>query len=226
MVAKRSRQRKVIQIDPKTIKKHSDIAKVNNNNALVAGDREKTKTGFIVPGYTGPGFETYFEVLMPGAVSDRLRHAKKNRVLRVVSGVGFVISETEGEQKEIKIKPGDEFVCEAGSAYRVCTTNKDPLSLFVVQDSKYLARLEVLEESTLTDASSIDEFVSNMRTQSFQDTTTARKGSKAKEQLVAFRKGSPVATTETAKAKDSVATVVQSHNVRPSMGNFDAEGAG
>jgi len=223
------------QIDPKTLKKHSQIVKRQTRNVVVLGQKEKTSTGFIIPGHKGKAFETYFETLLAGTASDMVRHPTKDRVIRVVSGDGFVILD-DGINARIdkRIQAGDELILKAGVAYRFTTTSNQNLELYVSQEAKYFSRLKMVEESTATTEVTVDMLQENQRNVIDQP---ARRGSKARQQQA--RKNSkrmptgqvfdtsamPVGPAE-AQQTEGVATASSVMNARPSHGRFDDSSAG
>lgn len=217
-------------MDPKTFKKHSQIAQRLASNIVVVGKKEKTTTGYRIPGHSCGSFETYFEALLPGTSSDLIKHPKKDRVVRVLTGGGFVVLD-DGKNPSVdkKIHPGDEVVLKAGTSYRFATTADQGLELNVTQAAKYEARMEVLEESGATTEVSDEQLVEAER--SLQSTQNHRKGSKAKQQQA--RKNSKRVASGQVFAVDQETTKVDHGsaaaaimNARPSMGRFDEDGAG
>jgi len=69
-------KRKRRQPDPRKIKKHSDIMRRTSASATVGGTREKTETGFVVSGFKGKTFETYYETMLAGT-SSRARLSRR-----------------------------------------------------------------------------------------------------------------------------------------------------
>lgn len=194
-------KRKRRQPDVRKIKKHSDIMRRHSGNVLVGGARERTETGFIVPGYRGKNFETYFETMLAGTATATLYHEKKDRVLRVISGSFFVIIEKDGEQKQSRAIPGDELVFERGTSYRLATAGED-IEFFVVQSPKYAATLEVSGQPVISD---VPSHLLQAPTQSqrlnpnLPKAGPGRRGSKAKQQLAkqaATRRSAPASTNE------------------------------
>ncbi len=78
-------KRKRRQPDPRKIKKHSDIMRRTASSLVVGGGRERTETGFRVPGFQGKTFETYFETMLAGTSTPDYKHEKKDRTIRVLS---------------------------------------------------------------------------------------------------------------------------------------------
>ncbi len=187
----------------------------------------------MIPGHSGSVIETYCEVFLPGTASGLLKHPKKDRVVRVLSGGGFVILD-DGKNDPIdkRIQPGDEIILKAGVAYRFATTSDQPLELHVAQESKYTARMEVLEESGATKDVTPEMLLPAERVEYTPPGTPLRKGSKARQQqAVANSKRTPsgqVINHESAgiKQSDGAATATVANNLRPSHGRFDDAGAG
>jgi mannose-6-phosphate isomerase-like protein (cupin superfamily) len=227
-------KRKRRQPDARKIKKHSDFADRTANKLIVGGTRERTDTGFVVPGYRGKTFETYYETMLAGTSTSTYRHEKKDRTIRVLSGVLFVLASNGGEDTERRAIAGDEIAIDRGTSFRLATSI-EPVSMFVCQSAKYAATLELVTDSTLNSKpipeNLLQEPTLGQRISQIDPSQapTLRKGSKAKEQLVAMhagRKGG--ATTIDEPIPGRVGDVSASHGVspRPSGGKFSEEGAG
>lgn len=191
------------EIDPKKIKKHSNIVRQFTNSTRVSGEREATKSGFKAGIYNGKMFESYYEQVMEGASSDLVMHDKKYRTLRVLSGTGFLLTvENPTEQKELwkldqrPLIAGDVIECEPGKAYRLATTDRDILELVVTQEPKYDSKLAVLEESEAVANITEDMLNSVSRSDIINDLNfvPVRRGSKAREQQAAIRGDRPEVT--------------------------------
>ncbi len=202
------------------------------------GKKEPTPTGFIIQGHTSKGFETYFETLLPGTTTDLIKHPKKDRVVRIIAGNGFV-SMDDGADVVIsdkKIQPGDEIVFKAGVAHRLATTSDQSLEFYVIQDIKYGPRLEVLKKSNTIVEMTDGILHPNTRTEA--SAQKPRRGSKAKQQQtvqnskrvlsgqIINAEGVAVNPEKARKQSDDVATATEGFNVRPSGGRFDEAGAG
>lgn len=227
-----SLQRKRRQPDPSKIKKRSDYQRQYQNEVLVGGSRSNTDTGFVIPGFSGKSFETYYEAMASGTSSPVYMHPKKDKTIRVITGVLHVICSGEEGTVQINAIPGDEVVLQRGTPYRLATI-KDDAGFFVCQQSKYSSTLEVVEEDAAItreiSASFLEEPSKEDRVRSNLPHTggTSRKGSKAKQQLVALRASRDNRAVEVTKpAKGTAAAAVYGSNPRPSMGNFDPDGAG
>lgn len=215
-------------MDPKLLKKHSSVARKHANNIVITGAREKTETGFKVPGHSGKSFETFAETLLPGTASPLYCHPKKDRVVRVLAGGGYVIlDDGSGDPVDKRIHPGDEVILKAGVSYRFATTSGESLEMHVSQGSKYAARLEILEEASSTAEVTPGLLNPAERAVSAVPGVSLRRGSKAKQQQLSNsgnRAVKPAGQVDIAAAAGTSATEVM--NVRPSMGRFSEEGAG
>lgn len=215
--------RRRVQIDPKTLRKHSQVHQKRAQSILVTGRRERTETGFIVPGYSGKGFETYFETLLSGTATALFQHPKKTKTVRITGGSGVVVIDSDSEIEEKPLQPGDEIVLKAGTAYRFSTTSGNNLEMFVSQDSKYSARLETLESPTAPRVTPDSVLQPAERTTA---PVITRRGSKAKlQQLEAS--GQRIESSQVVlPTAVNTAVVAETMNAKPSMGNFTSEGAG
>jgi hypothetical protein len=145
----RSINRKRPQVNPKELRKSSDIRRERHASIVVAGKRKATKSGYRIPGAQCKDYETYFEHIVEKQSTDRVMHPKKTRTIRVIGGQGFASIEKAGfERKSIVLIPGDELTVEAGISYQLLTTSRYFLEVFVTQSAKYEANLQVVEEST------------------------------------------------------------------------------
>jgi len=227
-------KRKRRQPDVRTIKKHSDIMRRRGSRATVGGTREKTNTGYEVRGFQGKTFETYFETMLAGTSTATLRHEKKDRTIRILSGVLYVLTEIsedgKGLQNQTKAIPGDEVVFERGTAYRLATSKED-VEFFVCQSAKYAATLEIVDGSSLTsreiDPRLLAEPLAHQRLGG-NEGRTLRRGSKAKQQLAAQRagRGGPAITEPipgregTVAPPPDAATASYGTNPQPTGGKF------
>lgn len=222
------------QPNVQTIKKHSDIANRSANNLIVGGTRERTETGFVVPGYVGKNFETYYEMMLAGTSTATYRHEKKDRSIRVLSGVLFILASDGTVETERRAIAGDEIAIERGTSFRLATS-KEPVSMFVCQSPKYTAALELVTDSTLNSRpvpeNLLQEPTLSQRISQIDPSKapTKRRGSKAKQQLMAQkagRKGGAATFDEPIPGR--VGDVAVSHGVspRPTGGKFSEEGAG
>ena len=219
-------------ISPRNIKRRSDYVKNYSNQVMVGGERHKTDYGFMVEGFKGKSFETYFEYMEAGTATPAYKHEKKDKTVRVLSGILHVILKDGDSASTVKAIPGDEIALERGKEYRL-STSADSVELFVAQNAKYEAALQVVDDSVAIKkdvaASLLKEPSRRDRVESSvpQIAGTQRRGSKAKEQLAALRDSIknrviPGKTLEPASSSQAV----YGTNPRPGMGNFDADGAG
>jgi hypothetical protein len=218
-------------IDPKSLKKHSDIVRQYSSSIAVVGNRERTETGYRVPGFAGKTFETLYEVLLRGSSTDVLV-SSKTRVIRVVAGSGFVLLHaTDVEPKQYRLIPGDEVVLPAKVAYRITTTSNDLLELFITQGAGYEKSLKVVKDGGASVVASSDDLAGVTREDALKKHTRPKRiGSKAAEQQAAkatargIDVATPPTTTDTKKTFSNAA--VSGVNPQPSLGRFSEEGAG
>lgn len=225
------KRRRRAAINPQTIKKHSDIVRENTAATIVVGNRTPTSTGFRVTGYSSKSFETLYENMLPGSSTHTLV-STKTRVLRIIGGAGFLLTETsDGEVAQHRIIPGEEIVLVPKVAYRITTTSNAGLELAITQSAGYEKSLKVVRE----DGALVDTPDSSLHSLSRQEAVTRlerprRRGSRAAEQQLALANGTPQQTpaaTATKKADASLSgTAVTGVNPRPSMGRFSEDGAG
>jgi len=226
-----NRKAKLKNIDPKRLKKHSQIATVRESEVVVAGPRIRTDTGYIIKGFFGEKLETFYEMYMQGTTSHVLRHPTKDRVARVHSGAGFVIIYSEESVViEKQLFPGDEIVLKSGTAYRFATTSNQPLSLYISQESKYSARLEVVQETDTRVKVPDSMLVEPSRV---SRVSPRRSTSKAREQQAELAKhritSGQVIQPQVQNSNDDSnkpAPVSEIMNARPSMGRFSEASAG
>lgn len=228
MVTKLSKelQKKRRTPNPRTIKKHSDIVRrhVQSDVGAIYGEREKTPTGFIVKGFSGKNFETFIQVMMEGTSTPVLKHEKKDRTVRVISGMLAVITDAP-----TALNRGQEMALERGTNYRLAAPKGD-VEFLVCQSANYGATLEVVDSSEESTTDIDLEQLSGYRSAP-EVTPTQRRGSKAKEQLAALasERRTPGQTQQLGKAPKSgpaAASTVEGTSPRPSMGRFDDSTAG
>lgn len=226
MAVKHQKRRRRRVMDPKKLKKRSSFSGNNELSVSVDGAKEKTEYGYIIRGAACKSFETYYEVMIPGTTTDLVRHEKKNRVIRVMGGSGFVLlQKDDGTFESKRLSGGMELELPPGTTYRVATTANAYLEFYVTQEAKYEARLVtvaketidvVIPEELLTSSTSDDAIRPRRRTGSKamqqQQTRSAEVG-KASPQVAAAPFGP---TTK----KQSTAAAVTGVNARPTGGNF------
>ena len=176
--------------DPRKIKKHSDIMRRRGTNVNVGGNRQATETGYEVPGFKGKSFETSFEMMLAGTSTATVKHEKKDRTIRVLTGVLYVMLEdAEGKQSQKRAIAGDEVILERGTAYRLATSSEN-VEMIICQQAKYDATLETLNESTLNGREVPQGLLESTESPAFsgqqQQPTRRRRGSRAKEQQKMF----------------------------------------
>lgn len=228
MVTKLSKelQRKRRQPNPREIKKHSDIVRnrVQSDVGVIQGVREKTATGFIVKGFFGKNFETFVQVMMDGTSTPVLRHEKKDRTVRVLSGMLAVVTD-----KHQTLLRGQELALERGTEYRLLAPKGD-VEFVVVQSPKYAATLEIVDNSEAQATELTQEDLSGYRAAPKIE-PSQRRGSKAKEQLAARDAARGTSGREMQLGKSpsqgpSATAVAEGMNPQPSMGKFDDSTAG
>lgn len=212
--------------NPRNIKKHSDIVRrhVQNDVGVIHGEREKTSTGFIVKGFSGKNFETFIQVMMEGTSTPVLKHEKKDRTVRVLSGMLAVIADTP-----TALNRGQELALERGTEYRLAAPKGD-VEFLVCQSANYGATLEVVDRAEEAPTDINPEQLSGYRSAP-EVAPTQRRGSKAKEQLAAaaVEKRTPGQVQQlgkSPKAGPAAASAVTGISPRPSMGRFDDSTAG
>ncbi len=68
----------------------------------------------------------------PGKINYPLHsHAAQHEYYIILSGEGIV---RKGSQEEIKIVPGDHFICYPGEAHQIVNTGREDLIYFIVSD--------------------------------------------------------------------------------------------
>lgn len=227
--------RRQAPIDPKTLRKHSQIVEAATAPIPVVGDREQTDYGFFVAGHKGKTFETKFLTIMPSCLTPIWSHPKKTRVIRVVAGAGIYQAfsvDAEGNNTisdQKMLTTGDEMAIEPGVIHRL-TAGPNKLEFYVVQDVKYESSLvEVAPAETVAQVAPEDlEGVSaidkeNKMTMGF-DRSLRR--SRAQAQIEASRAGRANAPRGS-KGQDFFQSSAASAgvNARP-VTNFDTDGAG
>lgn len=135
----------LMQLDPKTLRKHSQIVKAASNITPIDGKKIETETGYIIEGYKG-SFETFFMAMAPGTVTPRYVHLTKDRVVRMHAGTADIfVTDVDGIELSRKFRPGQEIVLEKGKPYKISNTSIVLAEFFVTQPAKYDAKLETLE---------------------------------------------------------------------------------
>lgn len=238
---KRSRQKTL----PRQIRKRSDRVNRDKQNLMVSGARQKTATGYIVPGFQGKSFETYYEVMLAGTATDVMRHQKKDKAFWVISGDGFLTMDTPSGSGQItrRLIPGDHINLPRGTTWRISTANQQSIEMFVSQQAKYSASLEVVEDSgAFKEATAADLREPSMAERLGEELTTRvprrARNSKAAQQQAAMRSGRrskqvvnadgsyqivPEGPVEASKLGHAGSAGV---NAQPTGGHFDEAGAG
>lgn len=221
-------KRKRRQPDPRKIKKHSDIMRQTASSLLVGGSRERTETGFIVPGFQGKTFETYFETMLAGTSTPDFKHEKKDRTIRILSGSLFVLKDEGNGETQRTARAGDEISFERGTTYRLATS-KENVEFFVCQSAKYAATLDIISDSAFVtkevpDSMLEDQSLVGRMYKSTGQGQSRRRGSKAKQQQMAAQGKTVAIIDEPIPGRQGAVTAQV--NPGPSHGQFDKEGAG
>lgn len=217
--------------NPRTIKKHSDIVRRDNTRLIVGGSREKTETGYIAKGFLGKSFETSFETMLARTATAVLCHPKKDKVIRIISGILFVITKIDGHETQQRFIAGDEIVLERGTTYRLSTAQED-VDMFVANSAKYDIALEVIDSSSLVtqeiSPNLLEEPTIHQRIASSRphEAISLRKGSKAKEQLLAQRTNRKQVQPLVPEPVPGRQGAMVGKNPRPTAGKFSEDGAG
>jgi hypothetical protein len=189
-----------------------------------------------VSGYVGKTFETYYETMLGSTSTASLRHDKKDRTVRIITGSLFVLIQKEdAPATQQRAYAGDEIILERGNTYRLATS-KENCEFFVCQSAKYAATLEVVDDTSLTTKEinesllqepTLSQIVSQSKP---SDGQTRRRGSKAKQQLMAAQRGRNSAQVQNAAPSDPVpgraGAIEPGVSPKPSRGRFSEEGAG
>ncbi len=233
-------QRRRVAVNPRDLKKASRTRAAQMSPVKVGGKREPTETGYRVPGYRGKNFETFFEVMLAGTASAFFLHEKKDRSIWLISGQGFITTETKAHgQKTRRLIPGDTIALDRGVTYRLATTATEQLEFFVTQSAKYGATLKIVAPSDAMRQASAAEMAEpslDERLGTVVSKPSRRRGSKAaQQQALRHRSGKGMSpqVEETFKiipdrdAPDPRATGgVAGLNAQPSGGRFNDVGAG
>jgi hypothetical protein len=216
------------QPDPRKIKKHSDIMLRTASSLIVGGERERTETGFRVPGFQGKTFETYFETMLAGTSTPDFKHEKKDRTIRILSGSLFVLKDEGNGETQRTARAGDEIAFERGTTYRLATS-KESVEFFVCQSAKYAATLDTISDSAFVtkevpDSMLEDQSLVGRMYKGTGQGQTRRRGSKAKEQQMAMNRKTTAIIDEPIPGREGAPTAQV--NPGPSHGKFSAEGAG
>ncbi len=216
--------KKIVVVRPKKASAYRAAHVTHGNDPGFSGTRTATITGAQMAGYSGKDFETRYEIVATHAAWPLLWHPlkTKTRVIRVVTGtgillVGDVTTETpalDAEMRTVLLNPGDEVVLPGNTPYKLLTTTKSDLHLFVVQSSNYSAKLVELQDAVVPESVNyllVDPTV-----------TPVRRGSRATEQLVELerqKKDNVQYATQTPEPR-RLDTFHAGVNPRPTLGNL------
>jgi len=227
------RERRRQQIDPKKLRKHSQIIEQRSDPVMVVGEREQTDYGFFIDGHKGKSFETKFILIMPSCMTPTWLHEKKSRVVRIVGGIGQY--QTFAEDGTVTTKPvtvGDEIVIEPGTTYRI-VSSPSKLECYVTQDSKYEASLKEIAPAEVVANVSPDDLTgisaADKAHRITMGTDRSSRRNRAREQIAAQRGEAPIRSRQRRmyQSEESFfnSTAAGDINVMPVM-DFDPDGAG
>lgn len=223
-----------VTVNPRELKKSSDIRRAAASPVKIAGERTPTETGYVVLGHHGKNFETFYEVMLPGTGSAFYLHEKKDRAIWLIAGQGFVTTQKgDGPQTTRRIVAGDHIDLERGTTYRISTTATERLEFFVTQSSKYSSALQIVAPSDAVKAptkSDLKEPTLDERLGTVAPTAPRRRRSKAAQQQTRSHRKSPqveetysiVSEPPDPRRVGTLAGV----NTQPTGGRFDDAGAG
>jgi len=180
----RSVSKKRPSVNPRALPKVSRSRRKYQDSVEVAGNRERTNQGYRIAGTTCADYETFFEYVSEGQVTDKVVSKDKIRTYRIMSGQGFAILEKNGVQKSVVLVAGQELTVEAGIAHQLITTSTNELEIVVIQSSKYEDSITVLEKSSTTAQLAAKLMKSTSNEEAVQKTVNSvrRSRSKAAEQ--------------------------------------------
>lgn len=201
------------QIDVRKTRKRSDYLpeKPVQDTAVAVGERTKTAYGYRVDGFSGK-FETFVDVFMPGACTPTRKHATKSCVVRCLSGTGRI----RVEDNLLQLSEGVEQVVPAGTAFRIESAPHDKLEIFVVQEAKFDARVEVLSDGV--DAKVVPDSLFSSRKTTDEPknfTRVGRKPSTPNPEVVGFNPLPAEYIQESAKSTETISYISGGVNAQP-----------
>lgn len=220
---------KRVAIDPKKLRKHSDIVKaeIKTNQFVVVGEKEQTLTGYKVAGTTCGDFETYYEYMADGVPTDRFIHPSKSRSYRVIAGQGVLIVSKDGANRAIALIPGTEVTAVPGIAYQLRSSPQAPLEVYVTQAANYEEELRVAEPSTANPANVSEDMLRTVTREEVLaaniNDSTPRRRPRGQQKAVQQQVEKALAAGRAVAAPEAIAAVEV--NLPPTM-VFDDEGAG
>lgn len=115
---------------------------------FVPDEREPTTTGVRAAGYAGKHFETVYEALVAGSSGPLYSQTAKTkvRVIRAISGTGFVLHGPEDNLQLQQLAPGEELVLDGVCQHKIIATGKSDFHVLLIQSAKYEKTLEVVEK--------------------------------------------------------------------------------
>lgn len=138
-------QNKSQPVDARTIRKVSRLYAENAVTDTLPSESQPTDSGFIAAGIETTNFNMYVKVIAASCSEPTVKHAKKTRIFRVLSGEGIIVYKEENKKAVTQILlRGQQFECKPEMVYTIGSTGNSHLELLVVEDSKYEARLEII----------------------------------------------------------------------------------
>lgn len=190
-------RRKRPAIDPKTLKKHSQVMAVHKgldpvgtvSRAFSVRDGStKTATGYRDDRLQAKNFETFVEVLSPRTSTNTFKHQTGTKWVFCLEGSLFLSLKVEDKEYRVTLDKGQSYELGPMVEY-VISSPADYSSMLVVQDSKYEKRLKVVKETEIS-AKSVPALVSSVSDVLVRERLQKPRGkTKAAEQLVAQRSG-------------------------------------
>jgi len=183
-------------------------------------DTEMTETGYVESHTETPGFTVFSEYIAPGGVGAKLCHDKKTRVYRVISGQCRFFDFAEDAPSSQILTPGKTVICKPGMTYQLVSWGNSHVELMIVEDSKYAARLTVIEP-----ASSVNNMVMPLAAGPESNSVAPTQESKRKSSELAAQNATAIAAKRVGRdqgigpAKLPPQFVPEGLNARPSMGN-------
>lgn len=224
------RSKKRPRVNPRTIKKHSNIVNRVDTEVKVTGVREPTTTGYRAQGTVAPDYETFFEVMVRDTISSKVVHPLKTRSIRVLGGEAVAVLYKDDQVRQVFLVPGDEIALAPGIAYQVATKSGTGVEFFVSQSAGYDADLVEIEATSTVVSMSPEDLMEVTREEVLEDyihnhmAQPRRRGeSKAalQQAKIAKIKGQVVSAPTPMGAVRT-----EGLNARPSMGSFDPNMAG
>jgi len=135
-------------VDARTIRKASRLYAENAVTDTLPSESQPTDSGFIAAGIETTNFTMYVKVIAASCSEPTVKHPKKTRIFRVLSGEGIIVYK-EDKKKAVAqtLLRGQQFECKPEMVYTIGSTGNSHLELLVVEDTKYEARLEIVAKA-------------------------------------------------------------------------------